>query len=218
LEVGSIDTKHKYWKARSEKCAAALEKKGFNVSCCDDATAAREEVIRIAGQPETVGFGGSQTTRVLGLVEYFRDQGCQIFDHWVEGLSKEESSKVRRAQLTSDVFLASANALTMDGCIINLDGFGNRVSASIFGPKKIILVVSANKITNSVEEGINRARQVAAPLNYMGKERNTPCAITGECIGCQMPRKECRVLTIVEGVPKGSPNYHIVIVAKDIGF
>ena len=212
------EPRQKYLEARAQKCVTALQKKGFKSVYCADAAAAKEEVIRLAGNPATVGFGGSLTTRALGLVDYFRNQGCQVFDHWVPGLSKEDSLSIRRSQLTSDVFLASANAVTLDGCIINLDGNGNRVTASIFGPKRIILVVSAHKITKTVEEGITRTRQIASPQNYMRLGVEVPCSITGECINCQMPKKECRVLVIMEGVPKSSPDYHVIIVGEELGY
>jgi len=212
------DPVRKYQDLRGQKCVQALQRNGFKALYCPTAKSAREEVIRLAGQPHSVGFGGSVTVRNLGLVDHFRQNGCQVLDIWDENLSAKELLNIRRATLTCDVFLASANAVTLDGCIINLDGTGNRVSASIFGPQKIILVVGVNKIVPDVATGIARTRQVAAPQNYIRKTSPAPCAETGVCNNCRMPAKECRVLVILEAVPKGTPDYHVLVVGEELGY
>jgi len=127
-------------------------------------------------------------------------------------------------QLTSDVFLASSNAVTEDGKLVNIDMGGNRVGAMVFGPKQIIVVAGFNKIVKNVEEGIDRARNVAASMNarrlYLSSGQTkykTPCALTGTCADCNVNDRLCRVITIVERRPSGS-DVSVILVGEELGF
>ena len=130
-----------------------------------------------------------------------------------------------RLSILTDVFITGANAITKDGKIISTDGTGNRVAAMIYGPKKVIVVVGANKIVNNVDEAISRTRNIAAPLNALrhyykhGNEfEDLPCVKTGFCVDCNHPRRTCHYTVIVEGATEiNRDRIHVIIIGKDLG-
>lgn len=126
-------------------------------------------------EARTIAVGGSVTIRELGLIEKLKAQGKEVIHHWVPGLTEEEDEPIRRKEMAADSFLTSTNALTESGFLINIDGIGNRVAAMIFGPKKVFVVVGVNKIVKDAEEGINRVKNIAAPLNAQRVKANVPC-------------------------------------------
>lgn len=113
----------------------------------------------------TVGAGDSLTLKQIGVFEELERKGFTLFWPFGENVTKEERRDVARKALLADVFLSGSNAVTMDGKIVNVDTSGNRVAGMIFGPKKAIVIVGANKIVRNVEGALERIRQVAAPLN-----------------------------------------------------
>jgi len=138
-----------------------------------------------------VGVGGSVTIREIGLVKALVERGNPMADHWRSDLSREELKEVRRSQPTSEVFLSSSNAVTMDGKLLNADGTGNRVAAMIFGPRKVIIVAGVNKIVKDVDEGLRRIRNVASPMNANHLGYKSPCGLTGICAedtGVNLPK------------------------------
>jgi len=113
--------------------------------------------------------------------------------------------------------LTSTNALTLDGQLVNIDGRGNRVSAMIFGPRRVIIVAGANKISTTLEEAMHRVRNTASPRNAKRLERNTPCTVTGKCEHCSSSESICRqiVVTSSQMVPG---RVTVIIVGESLGF
>ena len=128
-----------------------------------------------------------------------------------------ERLRIRRAQLTCDVFMTGSNAVTMDGKLVNVDGTGNRVAAMIFGPEKVIVVAGINKIVRDLDAAEERIRSVAAPVNNSRIGLPNPCVKTGECMDCQGPTRICNVTTII-GKRPNTTEMHVVIVGEDMGF
>ena len=153
---------------------------------------ARNDVLDMIPRNAKVGIGGSMTIRQLGLIEALRDRGNEVYDHWQSGLSKEERLAVARKHVSADYFVSSSNALTMDGKLVNTDNTGNRVSALIFGPQHVIVVVGTNKIVETVEEGMKRIKETAAPLNCQRRNDDTPCA-KGKIVQIVTARTGCVV-------------------------
>jgi len=191
-----------------------LVNRGFLVRVVNN----QEEVMPILKEliPEGVSIGipGSITIRQLGIIEKFKMLGYRMIDTSDNG----DRSK-RLEQLNADVILTSSNAVTEDGLIVNLDGTGNRVASMCFGPKMVIAVVGINKVSKNLEEAIYRTKNVAAPLLYQSKNSNTPCQKTGYCHDCKTTKtKQCRVLVIHEGKPRGIEEFHIILVKEKLGF
>jgi L-lactate utilization protein LutB len=197
----------------------SLRKNGFtafNVPSKDEALKKLLEIIPVDAK---VGVGGSVTIREIGLVKALEERGNPVADHWRPGLSKEELRRVRRSHLTSDVFLSSSNAVTMDGKLLNADGTGNRVAAMIFGPSKVIIVAGINKIVKNAEEGLTRIRNVASPMNANRLGYKSPCGLTGMCAEdeCEPPERLCHIITILERRPNETDTT-IVIVGERLGY
>ncbi len=176
-----------------------------------------QEIWKHITPKQRIGVGGSLTIRGLGILEKLESEGYTIYDHWKPGLSKEKILEIRKSQMTSDLFLSSSNALTLNGELVNIDGIGNRVNSINFGPGKVILVVGYNKIVEDVQEAIKRIKNVATPLNARRLNMDVPCAKVGKCVDCNSPNRICRVIVIHERKPSLT-DLHIILVGEELGF
>jgi hypothetical protein len=176
-----------------------------------------QEVWKHITPKQSIGVGGSLTIRELGILEKLEAEGYTIYNHWKSGLSKESILEIRKSQMTSDLFLSSANAITLNGELVNIDGIGNRVNSTNFGPGKVILVAGYNKIVEDVQEAIKRIKNVAAPLNARRLNIDVPCAKVGKCVDCNSPNRICRVIVIHERKPSLT-DILIILVGEELGF
>jgi L-lactate utilization protein LutB len=203
---------------RCQLASVALKKNGFEVLYADNAKEALDKVMSLIPKEAKVGIGGSVTVRDIGLVEAIEKQGNTIFMDWGKPLELKEKLKKRRDALTSDVYLTSSNAITLQGQLVNIDGTGNRVSAMIFGPKKVIIIAGANKLVDTLDEAFARIRNIAGPLNGQRLNLKTPCAMTGKCtIDCDSLDRMCKVTVILEKKPNLS-DITIVLVGENLGY
>ena len=202
-----------------ETALSNLRKNGFTAFYVPSKEEALKKALEMIPPDAKVGVGGSVTIREMGLVKALKERGNPVADHWQPGLSKEEVDKARRSQLTSDVFLSSSNAVTMDGKLLNADGAGNRVAAMIFGPSKVIIVAGINKVVKDADEGLRRIRDVASPMNANRLGFNSPCGITGTCAEdeCEAPERLCNVITILERRPTRT-DMTIMLVGETLGY
>jgi len=197
----------------------SLWKNGFSAFYVPSKEEALKKVLEMIPTNAKVGVGGSVTIREIGLVKALEERGNPVADHWRSGLSKEELREVRRSQLTSDVFLSSSNAVTMDGKLLNADGTGNRVAAMMFGPSKVIIVAGLNKIVKDAEEGLRRIRNIACPMNAKRLAYESPCGLTGTCAEdrCELPGRLCHIITILERRPNETDTT-VVLVGERLGY
>ncbi len=179
---------------------------------------AKEEILKRIPSGVKVGIGGSITLREMGLVGALNDRGNEVYDHWKEGLSIEERQAVAKKQQRADFFLTSANAVTMDGRLINVDATGNRVASMIFGPEKVIVVAGVNKIVKNQAEGLSRLKKVAAPKNCRRRRDPTPCVQDLVCHNCDTRARLCRVTTIIERRPWGIKEFTVILVGQELGY
>lgn len=201
----------------AEEAARNLMKHGFRALRVADRKEACEEMIKQIPPSKTVGVGGSVTLREIGILEKLRAQGNLLFDHWEEGLTREESLKVRRAQLSCDLFLTSSNAVTLNGELVNVDGFCNRIAAMAFGPRGVIFCVGRNKLVKDLPAAFSRIKEIVAPMNAKRFGAKTPCASTGRCEDCDSPERICRGTLILERKPMGM-DVLVMLVGEDLGF
>ena len=203
-----------------EKAKKAIEKlvaHDFKAIYMKKKEEAVQEIWKHITPKQKIGVGGSLTVRGLGILEKLEVEGYTIYDHWKPGLSKEKILEIRKSQMTSDLFLSSSNALTLNGELVNIDGIGNRVNSINFGPGKVILVVGYNKIVEDVQEAIKRIKNVTAPLNARRLNMDVPCAKAGKCVDCNSPNRICRVIVIHERKPSLT-DLHIILVGEELGF
>lgn len=188
-----------------ELCLRAVEglkRRGFEAEFVSTGAEAAEIVMKEAETAQSVGWGGSETVKALGLREKLVAAGKEVRDH----------------QLVMDLFLLSANALTADGRIVNIDGNGNRVAASISGPKRVIYLVGRNKIVDGgVDAAIARIKKFACPPNCRRLGKKTPCALTGICGDCDSPDRICKVTAIFDRKPTGVST-KVIVIDEDLGY
>lgn len=185
-----------------QKLVESLKKRGFEA----EYAATRDDAVRLvlseAVNAKSVGWGGSETVKELGLREAMVDAGKEIRDH----------------QLEMDLFLLSANAVTIDGRIVNIDGRGNRVAASIAGPKRVVYVIGRNKIVDGgIDAAIARIRRFACAPNCRRLGKLTPCAETGVCVDCDSPDRICKVTAVFDRKPTGI-SAKVIVVDADLGY
>lgn len=197
---------------KAETAVEALKQRGFGATYVDTMEQIKDLVLGMVSKDATIAFGGSFTLLQSGILEALQQRG----NEFITQIGKFDLEQNRKAFM-ADVFLTSANAISTDGYIVNIDGRGNRVAASIFGPRKVICIVGVNKIAEDLESAINRARNVAAPKNAKRFERGLPCEEDGICTDCDSPSRICKVLTILERKPS-STDYEVIIVGEELGF
>jgi L-lactate utilization protein LutB len=200
------------------KALEGLKKNEMEAVYFETAAAAREEVLRRIPSGARVGIGGSITLREMGILEALEKRGHEVYDHWKEGLSKERRQEIGKKQQKADFFLASTNALTLDGKLINVDATGNRVSSMIFGPERVMVIAGVNKLVKNLNEGLARLKKVAAPRNCQRRKDPTPCAQDLICHNCDTPARLCRVTTIIERRPWGVKEFTVILVGEELGY
>ena len=197
-----------------EKTIQNLRKNEFEVSYFETAAEAAAYLdSRIDGK--TVGFGDSETLRVMGVPELLATHNTVYNPIGVHD-DDEFDDIAKKTQLT-DVFLTSVNGISETGEMVNIDGTGNRVAGSIFGHEKVYMVASTKKIEPTLEEAIFRARNVAAPTNTKKFGYATPCAKTGKCYDCHAPRRICNVMAVYMQKMNGM-DVEVVLVGEELGF
>lgn len=203
---------------KCRKAVASLEKHDFTALYCATPQDAADYIITAAADAASVGFGGSMSIVSLGVEPLLRDMGKEILNHGSPAFSREEKIAIMRRQLTCDLFLSGCNALTLNGELINIDATGNRVSAMLFGPRKVVVVAGRNKLVDGTpQDAIARVKAWATPPNSKRLNFKTPCASTGFCSDCNSPDRLCRVTTIIDRRPRIT-DIHVLVVNSDLGF
>lgn len=176
-----------------------------------------EEALRLACSliPEgsTVTMGGAMSAHEIGLVEALK-QGNY---HFIDRDAFEDKRAAMLQAYDADFFLSSANAITEDGVLVNIDGNSNRVSAIAQGPKHVLFIVGMNKVCDDVDGAMKRARNVAAPINAQRFDLSTPCAKTGSCMNCKSPDTICCQFLITR-YSRHQGRIHVILVNDTLGF
>jgi len=161
----------------------------------------KEELIKLLEsmiqEGDTVGCGDSVTLEETGVFDYVRNGNFVFYDKHQPGLTSEEKRKIYLKNFDADIFLTGVNAVTLDGKLYNIDGNGSRVAPMLYGPKQVIVVAGINKLTDTEEAAVNRARQVAAPLDAKRLNKNTPCTKLGKCIDCKHEQRICNDFVLI---------------------
>lgn len=193
-----------------KKAAENLRARGFAVQLFQTGSEAADYLDR-AVDGKTVGFGGSVTLQQLGLYERLSAHN-QVFWHW-------QGTPVSTGEAAgAQVYCSSVNGLSEDGDLINIDGNGNRVAATLFGHEKVYLVVGRNKLADTYDGALWRARNIAAPKNAQRLGSKTPCAAKGDrCYDCKSPGRICRGLTVLWR-PMNGAETEVVLIDEDLGY
>jgi hypothetical protein len=204
---------------RAEKVIDNLKRRQIKGYYFDSVEEGIEHIARLIPGGSTVGLGGSTTLIQSGLIHRLRELPITLYDRYLEGVPKEEVNRMRLQSLTADVFIASSNAITLEGQLVNVDGIGNRVASMLYGPKKVILLAGVNKIVDSIEEGIAHIHSQTAPINVQRFGVKPLCKETGICDEeqCWPPERICNKYVVIEGESQKDRIY-VVLVGERLGF
>jgi len=213
-----MDSVKQGWiEGRMKGAVEKLKAHDFAATCVKTKAEAVKEIWRHVTPEMKVGVGGSMTIREIGILDQLRGKGHLVYDHWAPGLSREESLLLRKFQMSSDLFLSSSNAVTMNGELVNIDGAGNRVNSITFGPEKVVLVAGFNKLVEDIQEAIKRIKNVVTPMNARRLNIEVPCAKLGYCVDCNSPDRLCRAVVILERKPLLT-DLLVILVGEELGY
>jgi len=206
------------WKFRRivADMAESMGRIGYIVHTADTAEEAAALLWPLIPEGSTVGLGGSTTLADMGVPDTLRAGNWKLIDRYRTASWEEQMSRYREA-LDADVFVTGTNAITRAGQLVDMDSSGNRVAATIFGPRKVIVVAGANKVVENLDAAFARIREIA-PLNCRRLGHKTPCAETGRCSDCMIPGRMCNYIGVVNHGMKESGRFHIILVAESLGF
>jgi len=196
-----------------EKCAKALKENGFDAEILDTPAEVAQRVMQLIPQGADVGVGGSVTVQSLGLREKLIERGNKVHWHWYDGITDEVFQKAAAAPY----YMCSANAITMQGEIVNVDGRGNRVAAAISPANTLIIIAGRNKIAKDYDAAIDRVHNVASPPNAKRQGKKTPCAEIGRCTDCSSPDRMC-LITVVLNKAMRNKKIHVLLVDEELGY
>jgi L-lactate utilization protein LutB len=209
---------HAKWRCRrvAEETAATMTKLGYVCRVADTAEEAARIVCSLIPEGSTVGLGGSTTLAELGVPDALRAGPWKLIDRYRTASWDQTMARYREA-LDADVFVTGVNAITRAGQLVDMDSSGNRVAATIFGPRRVIVVAGANKVVADLDAAFARIREIA-PLNCRRLGHKTPCAESGRCEDCMIPERMCNYVGIVNHGMKEPGRFHVVLVAEALGF
>jgi hypothetical protein len=210
-----MENEYRKWfgEKRSRKAVEVFTEKGWTAHYAETLEEGRRLLFGCLPQNVTVGLGGSETLKAMNILEELRTERYKLFDRY----NCADHFEMCRESLMADYFLTGANALTMNGEMVNIDCSGSRVAAMAYGPRHVIVVAGVNKLTDTLEEAINRVRSIA-PMNCKRNNHDTPCVKDGVCTECNIRARMCNQLLITFNAKKFEGKYRLIIINEELGF
>ena len=201
----------------AERMIKNLNRRNMEAFYCPTGQEAAQKVSDLIADGSTVTWGGTATVRDLGIPQLLKNRGTlNVIDRdTVE--TPEEKQQAYLSAFTADVYLTSANAISEDGVIVNIDGNGNRVAAITWGPKKVIFVIGLNKVAQTVEAALARARGIASPINAQRFDIKTPCLVDGVCHNCNSPESICSYVHFLRN-SRNKGRHVVILVGESLGY
>ena len=210
------EAKKAYYSKRGEILVKNLRSRHFDAWYCADRAEALEKALEIIPAGSVVGWGGALSARQIGLLDALNAGDYRAIDRDQTKTPEERKAAMKKC-LLSDVFITGANALSLDGQMVNIDGMGNRVAAIVYGPETVLVIAGMNKVADTLDAALVRARTVAAPMNQQRFSGNTPCTVTGSCADCKCAESICNQILITRNCrPAGRIKF--ILVGEDLGF
>lgn len=210
------DAKQKYYEKRGRILVRNLQQRHFDAHYCADKAAALQKALELIPEGASVGWGGALSAAQIGLLDAVKAGPYRAIDRDT-AQSPQERVKLQKECLLSDVFITGANALSLDGQMVNIDGMGNRVAAIVYGPESVLVIAGMNKVVDSLEDAVKRARTVAAPMNKQRFGGSTPCITTGSCADCRCEDSICNQILITRNC-RPAWRIRFIIVGEELGF
>ncbi len=210
------EQRRKCYKKRGEILVKNLKSRHFEACYCENKEEALKKALEWIPEDSSVGWGGALSAQQIGLMDALYAGNYHPIDR-DKTTTPEEREQAQRQCLLADVFITGANALSLDGEMVNIDGMGNRVAAIVYGPKSIVVIAGMNKVMDNLAAAVQRARTVAAPTNMQRFGLDTPCNTTGTCGDCRSPGCICNQLLITRNC-KPAGRIKIILVGEELGF
>ncbi|OPX43856.1 hypothetical protein CLHUN_23380 [Ruminiclostridium hungatei] len=213
---------------RIAKTMKNLERNNMQAHYVETRAAAVEKVKELLKDGDTVGVGGAQTLFECGIIDVLRSGNYKFLDRYAEGLTGGQLNQVFIESFSADSYICSANAITENGELYNVDGNSNRVAAICFGPKSVIIIAGRNKLVKNLEAAITRVKTFAAPSNAARLSCRTYCNEKGECMalsqnademasGCSSPERIC-CNYVVSAYQRHKDRIKVILVGEEIGY
>ncbi|MBU7014590.1 MAG: lactate utilization protein [Theionarchaea archaeon] len=195
-----------------KETAHALRQHGFNTQIVSTREEACAAILSHIPLNSLVGIGDSATVRQIGIIEALHTRGTSIINPF-RGKFRRETAV---ASLLADIFLTGINAVTTEGSLVDVDGAGNRIAGTIFGPPEVLVVAGQNKIVKNVNEAVERLKTVIAPRHAAGMGYSLPCTQIGTCQDCNSPKRICRIEAVIRRAPMYTQTT-VLLVGEDLG-
>jgi hypothetical protein len=211
-----MENQYKKWfgEKRGKAAVKIFSEKGWVAHYTETQNEARAILFEtLLPKGVSVGLGGSETLNAMDILPTLRDGSYRLFDRY----NCADHFEMCRDSLMADYFITGANALTMNGEMVNIDCSGSRVAAMAYGPRHILVIAGVNKLVNTLEEAIVRVHRIA-PMNCKRNGHQTPCAETGLCTDCNIPARMCNQLLITYNAQKFFGKYTLIIINEELGF
>ncbi len=210
------DPKQMYYEKRAQVLLKNLRSRHFEAYYCPDREQALAKALELIPEGASVGWGGAMSAQQIGLIDAVKAGNYRAIDRDT-GVTPQEREALMKRCLTTDVFLCGANALSLDGQMVSIDGNGNRLAAIAYGPETVLVVAGMNKVCDTLEAAMTRARTVAAPMNKQRFPVQTPCEVTGACADCKSDGCICNQILITRNC-KPAGRIQFILVGEDLGF
>ena len=210
-----MESKNEYQEV-AKSMLKILEDKGYDVHYAANVEEAKKIVLDMVPENSIIGLGGSITVGETGLVDAFRDGNYRLIDRYNQP-DKDAMFEAYREALHSDYFISGTNAITRNGELVNVDCSGNRVSAMIYGPKRVVVITGANKVVDNLDDAFKRIKEIA-PMNCKRFNSTAPCVETGICEDCDDPQRMCNYTTVIHNGRKFAGRISIVLIGEKLGY
>ena len=208
------DIKKSYYEKRGKILVKNLKSRHFDAYYCANKEDALAKALELIPEGASVGWGGVMSAHEIGLINALNEGNYHAIDR--DRVPAEQREAAMAKCMTADFFLTSANGLSLDGEMVNIDGLGNRVAAIIYGPKNVLVIAGMNKVCDTLEDAITRARTVAAPMNEQRFTNSNPCGVTGTCADCKSETCICNHIVITRHCrPVGRIKF--ILVGEELG-
>jgi L-lactate utilization protein LutB len=204
------------YKKVAETVIKNMAKRKITAYYSDTREEAAKRIISLIEDGSSISWGGSMTLEEINIFQKLEtNPSYKLLDR--SKVSPELVPDLYREAFSSDYYLMSSNAVTLDGKLVNIDGTGNRVAALIYGPKHVIIVVGMNKIAENEEEALTRVKNIASPLNAIRLNKTTPCSKTKSCHDCLTSDCIC-MQTVITRNSREKGRIHVILVGDSLGY
>lgn len=193
-----------------------LNARNVDFKFCRDRDEIFNELEILTSECKTVGIGNSQTLKSLEISKHFINKGKDVYDKTYAS-DLDDSKRIKKLSLTSDCYITSTNAIALSGEIVNIDHSGNRVAAMIYGPEKVIIIATTNKVVENEQSAVKRALMIATPQNARRAKITSPCSVGKPCTNCSSDVRVCNYLSIIRGQNEKC-RMTVLLLDEELGF